>query len=53
MDILVEFSEPVGWEFVELKEYLEEILGRTVDLVTKNALKKQLRDEILKEVRMV
>ncbi len=53
VDILVEFSEPVGWEFVELKEYLEEILGRTVDLVTKNALKKQLRDEILEEVRMV
>ncbi len=53
VDILVEFSEPIGWEFVELKEYLENILGRRVDLVTKNALKKQLKDEILDEVRMV
>ena len=53
VDILVEFSEPIGWEFIELKEYLEDILGRRVDLVTKNALKKQLRDEILEEVRIV
>ena len=53
VDILVEFSEPVGWEFVDLKEYLEEILGRPVDLVTKKALKRQLKDKILEEVRMI
>ena len=53
VDILVEFSEPVGWEFIDLKEYLEEILGRPVDLVTKNALKRQLKDKILEEVRMI
>ena len=53
VDILVEFSEPVGWEFFDLKEYLEEILGRSVDLVTKNALKRQIKDRILEEVRMV
>jgi uncharacterized protein len=53
VDILVEFSEPVGWEFVDLKEYIEEILGLPVDLVTKNALKRQLKDKILKEVRVV
>ncbi len=50
VDILVEFSEPIGWEFIDLMEFLEEILGRKVDLVTVRALKPQLKDKILKEV---
>lgn len=50
VDILVEFSEPVGWEFIDLVEFLEEILERKVDLVTVRALKPQLKDKILKEV---
>lgn len=50
IDILVQFYEPVGWEFLDLKEFLESILGITVDLVTVNALKPQLKDRILGEV---
>ncbi len=50
VDILVTFYEPIGWEFVDLKDFLEEILNRKVDLVTVKALKPQLKDEILKEV---
>jgi len=50
LDILVNFSKPIGWEFIDLKDFLEEILGRKVDLVTTKALKSQLRDKILKEV---
>jgi predicted nucleotidyltransferase len=50
VDILVEFSGPIGWEFLDLKEFLEEILGKEVDLVTVKALKSQLKDKILKEV---
>ena len=50
IDLLVELSEPIGWEFIDLKEYLETILGISVDLVTVNALKPQLRDIILNEV---
>jgi uncharacterized protein len=53
IDILVKLSEPIGWELVDLKEYLEQILGKPVDLVTRNALKKQLEETILEEVRMV
>lgn len=48
VDILVEFSEPVGWEFVDVKEFLQEVLGRKVDLVTLRALKPQLRGKTLK-----
>ena len=50
IDILVEFDAPIGWEFIDLKEYLEEILGTKVDLVTTRALKPELRESILNEV---
>jgi predicted nucleotidyltransferase len=50
IDLLVEFSEPVGmFEFLDLKEFLESILKTRVDLATPTALKRQLRDQILKE----
>ncbi|MCD6384660.1 nucleotidyltransferase family protein [Candidatus Sumerlaeota bacterium] len=50
VDILVEFYSPIGWEFIDLKEFLEEILGNKVDLVTVRALKPRLKEKILKEV---
>jgi len=50
IDIIVEFKEPVGFEFLRLKVYLEEIFGRDVDLITPNALRPEIRDKILKEV---
>jgi len=37
VDILVEFERPIGWEIVDLKDYLESLLGVKVDLITKNA----------------
>ena len=50
IDILVKFNGPIGWDFIELNEYLESILGKKVDLVSIKALKRQLKDIILKEV---
>jgi len=50
LDVLVGFSEPIGWEFVDLKQYLEEILGMPMDVVTRGALKARMRDEILRQV---
>jgi len=50
VDLLVEFDRPVGlFEFARLKQYLEQVLGHTVDLVTPEALRKELRDIILQE----
>lgn len=50
VDILVTYVHSPGmFGFLELKEYLEDILHCPVDLVTKNALKKQFRDQILQE----
>jgi hypothetical protein len=50
IDILVEFSRPIGWEIVDLQAYLENLLGKEVDLVTANALKPELKSAILSEV---
>ena len=51
VDIIVEFSTKVDlFTFLELKEHLEAILGREIDLVTKNALKPLIKDRILSEV---
>jgi uncharacterized protein len=53
IDILVELEKPIGWRFFTLELYLEEIFGRKVDLVTKNALKDQIKDSILSQLQYV
>jgi len=51
IDILVEFSEPVGFfAFLDLEEYLTGLLGVKVDLVTKKALKPRIGKHILQEL---
>ena len=50
IDILVDFSEPISFfAFLELEEYLEQLLGRKVDLVSRKALKPKIGERILKE----
>ena len=50
IDMLVEFDRPVGlFEFIRLKLYLEELTGRSVDLVTPDALRPAMRADILSE----
>ena len=50
VDFLVEFSRPVGlFKFLDVKNYLESLLKCKVDLVTPDALKQQLRKNILAE----
>ena len=49
IDILVEFNKPIGWKFFTLEKYLESVFNKKVDLVTKKALKKQLKNKIIKQ----
>lgn len=50
VDLLVEFGQPVGlFGFIELKEFLERILGRPVDLGTPRSLREEIRAEVLRE----
>jgi uncharacterized protein len=53
IDLLVELEKPIGWKFFSLELYLEKIFNRKIDLVTKNAIKEQIRDSILKKIKYV
>ncbi len=50
VDLLVEFNRPVGlFEFVRLQQYIEDLLGQSVDLVTPDALEPGLRKAVTEE----
>ena len=44
IDILVQLSKPLGLEFIGLAYYLEEILGREVDLATFDTLYRSMEN---------
>jgi hypothetical protein len=39
LDIVVEFNKPIGFRFNSLVEYLENLFGRKVDVLTKEGIK--------------
>ena len=50
LDVLISFSEPPGLlEFVEIENYLGDVLGVKVDLVMKDALRPHIGKRILEE----
>jgi predicted nucleotidyltransferase len=50
VDLLVDFDKPIGlFHFSRVQRRLEEILGCRVDLVMRDAVKRQLRDRIFAE----
>ncbi len=51
LDVLVGFNKRIGWKFFDLKDYLESVLERKVDLVTERSIRKQWKKAILKQVR--
>jgi len=55
IDILVDFEKDVKTfgNYIELKYFLQKLLGLEVDLIMKSALKKELKDAILSEVLYV
>ncbi|WP_083421941.1 nucleotidyltransferase family protein [Arsenicibacter rosenii] len=53
IDILVEFNQPVGFEFIDLAIELEDILQKRVDLVTRQAIKPKLMPFIMSQLQYV
>lgn len=54
IDILVEFTSPIGFfDFIRLEDFLANTLDQKVDLVTKKALKRAIKDDVLKETLYV
>ena len=46
VEVLVAFNKKIGWKFFDLKDYLESVLDRKVDLLTERSLKKQWKQVI-------
>jgi hypothetical protein len=53
LDLLVAFSEPIGWKFFTLERFLEQTFGLPIDLVTESALKERIKDPILNQVNYI
>jgi len=53
VDVLVEFDEVTFDNYMDVKFFLEDHLGRGVDLVIAESIKPRLRDRILSEVEYV
>ena len=53
IDVIVEFTRPVGMEFIELADRLEDILQRRVDLVSRKGLKERTFEFIKNEIEYV
>jgi hypothetical protein len=49
VDLLVEFDNKTFDNYMDLKFFLEDLLGRPVDLVLRSAVKSRLREPILAE----
>ena len=53
IDILIEFSGPIGWEIADIRQYLEQVTHRKVDLVTPGAVRPLLRQSVYRDLREV
>jgi uncharacterized protein len=51
VDILVKFDGPATYDtYMELKFYLEELLNRKVDLITVDAVRKEIKEFVEKDL---
>lgn len=53
IDMLVEFSRPIGWKFFTLQILLEETFGKKVVLITERSIRPELKPHILTSVEYV
>lgn len=54
VDLVVEFAKPIGLKFIELTDYLEAVLGRKVDVLTREGIEniriKKVADDIKRTI---
>ncbi len=50
IDIIVDFSQPIGIEFIDLADFIEKKLKSPVDLVSKNGIKQKYYHSIEPEI---
>ncbi|KYC43011.1 DNA polymerase beta [Scytonema hofmannii PCC 7110] len=51
VDVLIDYEyAPTLFKLVEVRDYLSNLIGMKVDIVTKNGLKPRIREHVLSEV---
>ena len=50
VDIIVDFTRPVGIEFVDLANFIESKLNKKIDLVSRNGVKKKYFEQIESQI---
>ncbi len=50
VDIIIDFSKPIGVEFIDLADFIEKKINRKVDLVSKNGIKPKYFHAIEKDI---
>ena len=50
VDIIIDFTKPIGIEFINLPDYIESKLKKKVDLVSKNGVKAKYFYQIESEI---
>jgi hypothetical protein len=53
IDLLVRFSKPKGFDWINVALEIEDALGRKVDLVTEKGLSPYIRDSVMKDLRVL
>ena len=50
IDIIVDFSKPIGIEFIDLADFLELKINKKIDLVSKNGVKHKYFESFKSEI---
>ncbi|MES1224344.1 MAG: nucleotidyltransferase domain-containing protein, partial [Bacteroidota bacterium] len=50
VDIIVDFSKPIGIEFIDLADYIGSKLSKKIDLVSRNGVKAKYFHQIESEI---
>ena len=53
IDLLVRFSKPKGFDWLDAAFEIEDTLGRKVDLVTEKGLSPYIREYVLKDLQVL
>ena len=53
IDLLVKFSKPKGFNWLDAAFEIEDALGKKVDLVTENGLHPLIRENVLKDLQVI
>lgn len=53
IDLLVRFSKPKGYDFLDAAFEIEEALGKKVDLITEAGLSKHVREYVYKDLQVL